>query len=56
MQIVFLRDNLHGMLYGSLFSKKHEKYFKMLSTEIFTSHAKRLILEKIAFALQLHIQ
>ena len=39
MQIVSIGDNLHEM--SNQFSKKNkEKYFKMLSAEIFTQSAK----------------
>ena len=38
-QIVSLGDNLHGVL-KPIFREKEEKYFKMLSVDIFTQHAK----------------
>ena len=39
MQIVSTGDNLHEMT-KPFFWKKEEKYFKMLSAEIFTQSAK----------------
>ena len=39
MQSVSLGDNLHEMSKPT-FWEKEEKYFKMLSAEIFTQHAK----------------
>ena len=39
MQIVSLGDNLHEML-NPFFLMKIRNYFKLLSAEIFTQHAK----------------
>ena len=39
MQIISFGDNLHEMS-KPIFWEKYEKYFKMLSAEIFTQNAK----------------
>ena len=39
MQIVSTGDNLHEMSNPIFWKKKSEKYFRMLSAEIFTQHA-----------------